>query len=80
MGSFLYDSSVKKFSFPKIQFLTKKNKNDGPLWKISTKVHQARADILVKSRTNKKPRTYYFFEVLKWLKNYFKAVGWLFLG
>ena len=58
----------------------KQKKPEDTGWSISTKVSSAPEEILVKSRKNKKPWTYYVGRVFEWLRDYFRAVGWVFFG
>lgn len=60
--------------------LWKKKSEKQSLWKISTKVTQTREDVLIKTRKNKKPWIHTVLSGLRWFRNYFKAVGWVFLG
>lgn len=71
---------MKKLSLPKIHFPFKKKTNEGPLWKISTKIKGVPTQSLIKSRKNKKPWTHSLAEGFKWFNNYFRAIGWVFFA
>lgn len=81
MRAFLYYVAVKKFSLSKIRIpFQKKRPEDGPVWRISTKIAGKEEETLVKIRTNKKPWFFYVGVVFAWFRNYLRTVGWVFLG